>query len=150
MEPSRLPLEGQGYRTPLGELDIWVPSASLVLVRMTGVGDARFAGPVLEHFDAAAKAGAPVHLFVDFQRLDTYESGLRTRATAHLGGQRQNIGGLHVLVRSRLVAMGVAVANLALGGIIRAHSQRASFSEALDRELRAQGVVGFSSAVLAA
>jgi len=150
VEAFPLHLSGKGYKSPLGELSIWAPSATLVLARMTGFGEARFVEPILEHFDKASAGGARVHLFVDFEHLDNYESGLRTRGTAYFVQRRASIASLHMLARSRLVAMGVAVANLALDGIMTFHSTRGPFNAALDRELLALGVVGFSSAVVAA
>jgi hypothetical protein len=50
-----------------------------------------------------------------------------------------------VLVGSTLTAMGVSVANLALGGIVTSHSKRTPFVFALDAALASAGVTGFSS-----
>jgi hypothetical protein len=68
--------------------------------------------------------------------------------TAAFLDKRKRISGLHVLVGSKLTAMGVSVANLALGGIVTSHSERPPFASALDQALTALNVRGFSSAAL--
>jgi hypothetical protein len=46
--------------------------------------------------------------------------------------------------------MGVAVANLALGGIIKSHTKRLDFNLSLDGVLRGAGIATFSSSILVA
>ena len=57
---------------------------------------------------------------------------MRTEWTHWLVTHRARLDDLHIVARSKLVTMGVAVANLALGGIIKLHAQReGEFSNAL-------------------
>jgi len=51
-------------------------------------------------------------------------------------------------MKSRLVAMGVTVANLALGGTVKATSERAPFKAWLDACIYENRIAGFSSNVL--
>jgi hypothetical protein len=53
-----------------------------------------------------------------------------------------------VLVKSRIVAMGVSVASLALGGIVKSRADTTSFRSALEAELRERRVTGFSADLL--
>jgi hypothetical protein len=61
---------------------------------------------------------------------------------------RERIATLSVLVKSRFVAMGVTVMNLALGGIVSSATDRANFVTGLDARLFDLRVVGFSSRAL--
>lgn len=89
-----------------------------------------------------------IHLFIDAEHVTSYDSSFRTELTARVAGDRQRIASFHILVKSRLVSMGVSVANLALGGIISATADRRQFTVKLDSFLFDHRVVGFSSNVL--
>lgn len=116
-------------------------------MRLQGHGEADFARPILEAFEHLEPAPA-AHLFFDAEELDDYESALRVDLTRGLFPERERVASFHVLVRSKLVAMGVSVANLALGGIVNSTSDRKRFKARLDACLFALRVVGFSSSVL--
>jgi len=126
---------------------IWLPAPTLLVVRLSGHGEAQFARPILEAFDKLEKSSA-AHLFFDAEELDNYESSLRVELTGRLFPERARLTSFHVLVRSKLVAMGVSVANLALGGIVNSTSDRKRFKARLDACLYSLRVVGFSSSVI--
>jgi len=126
---------------------IWSPVPTLLVVRLVGHGESQFARPILEAFDKLER-GSPAHLFFDAEELDDYESSLRVELTAALFPERERLASLHVLVRSKLVAMGVSVANLTLGGIVNSTSDRKRFKARLDACLFSLRVVGFSSSVI--
>jgi hypothetical protein len=72
------------------------------------------------------------HFMADLSELEDYHSSLRVDAVNII---KPNIGKLlsiQTCTRSRIVSMGVAVANLALGGILKNYSDKASF----DAEVR--------------
>jgi hypothetical protein len=145
---ERLPLDGRGFRTRSGLLSLWTPSPQIVLVKFEGHGDAAFVPPVVDVFEFALAATGSMSLFFDAVLLRSYDSRLRTELTTRFARDLDRIAELHVLARSRVVAMGVSVANLALRGRIEPHVDRATFLLAMDRALAAARVVGFSSQVL--
>jgi len=150
VEPFALPCDGAGFRSPKGRLGIWTPASDLLILRMTAQGDKAFVGPIIHAFDELSKHGQQQRLFFDLETMASYDSELRTQLTARFYEDRLRITAFHVLVGSKLTAMGVSVANLALGGIITSHSSRVPFVLALDAVIAASKVVGFeSSAVLA-
>jgi hypothetical protein len=79
---------------------------------------------VTERMDKVLQDAGKIVLFFDFGEMQSYESVMRVRWTEWLKLHRPQIVSLHVVARSKLVAMGVSVANLALGGIITAHTGR--------------------------
>jgi hypothetical protein len=115
---------------------------------MTDQGDKAFAGPIIRTFDDLAKRSQKLRLFFDLETMASYDSELRTQLTARFYEDRLRITAFHVLVGSKLTAMGVSVANLALGGIITSHSSRVPFVLALDAMLAASKVAGFQSSVV--
>lgn len=76
-------------------------------------------------------ASGPIRLFFEFWDMPTYDSQMRTEWTGWLLRHRSRLESLHVLARSKLVLMGVSVANLALGGIVKTHETTATFERAL-------------------
>jgi hypothetical protein len=143
-----LPFDGAGFRASKGELAVWTPSAKLLIVRFSGHGDKGFVAPIVQAFERLLTGPEPVTVFFDLHGMPTYDSELRTGLTGRFFDDRTRIGEFHVLTSSKLTAMGVSVANLALGGIITSHLQRAPFSIVLDATLTKQGVTGFSSKAL--
>lgn len=143
-----MPFEGAGYRSPKGRLGVWTPSPALLVVQFSGHGDKSFVRPIVEAFERLLAGDAPLHVFFDAGAMPTYDSELRTGLTGRLFDDRARISAFHVLSTSKLTSMGVSVANLALGGIITLHSERAPFSIVLDATLARQQVTGFSSKAL--
>jgi hypothetical protein len=123
------------FGTGHGELRLWVPASHLVVVTMIGRGD----GAVMPGFLAAAPPApndtVKQAVFFDMIRLEHYESPLRVGMTEWLLPRRTQVV-VHCLFRSKLVAMGVSVANLALGGIITTYTARSPFQAAFERAQR--------------
>jgi hypothetical protein len=115
-----------------GDLRLWIPAPNVFFVTMRGQGQGR----VMKPFSQAAPPPTAKHfLFYDLWELESYESELRKQMTSWVMERRSLVAEMHVLLRSKLVSMGVSVANLALGGIITTHTQRAPFQKAFDRVL---------------
>ena len=116
-------------------LTIRRPAPHIELIRCEGHARAAHIDLVLENRETIVAECGRIALFDDLEEMNGYDSGVRLKLTdwgkKHLG----QIVAFHILTRSRLVAMGVTVANLALGGHIQAHTQRRAFEEALRQEV---------------
>jgi hypothetical protein len=123
------------YTTDRGVMTIERPAPHVMVVRGHGYAEAAFTGPVLAARDAIIDERGHIALFDDLERVTGYDSEVRTRLTGWASEHRRQIVAFHILTRSRLVAMGVAVASVALGGHIRAHTQRSAFERALVDEV---------------
>ncbi len=97
-------------------------------------GDARIAG-------SAGKQ----NVFHDWMELSGYDTKTRIRLTRWSVAHRHAFEEVHLAVRSRIIAMGVQVANVAVGGMMHAHTGIATLEVELARVLR---VVGTASASL--
>lgn len=112
-----------------------VPAATVVGVRVVGYLDTPLVPYTMQKTDELTARGVKPTVFNDWWEMTGYDSEARIRLTEWT---RSNLAlgktwPSHVLMRSKIVAMGVTVANMALGGALVVHSDRAVF----DAELRA-------------
>lgn len=70
-------------------------------------------------------------LFVDAEALGGYEPEIQTSATQWIKANRTRVQVQHMLVSSMITRMGLSVASLALGGIIKGYTSRADFEAAM-------------------
>lgn len=118
-----------------GELRIRRPSRSVLLFIEKGHLDSDFAPKISRACDDAIVGNNRIEIFVDCEFLDGYDPPIRTESTAWLNKHRTSVVKQHMLVRSRLTRMGLAVASLALGGLIDGYSERAPFERALRKAI---------------
>lgn len=148
VQQSALPQRGTCWRTSRGCVAIWTPFPTLLVVALQNQGEGAFAAPILSAYRAMKREAGRLHLFFDAEHLTNYDSALRTSLTAGFFSGRDRLQEFQVLLGSKIVAMGVSVANLALGGIVSVTNDRQSFRSALDGTLYSLGVQGFSSNIL--
>jgi len=72
-----------------------------------------------------------MRFFHDWWEVDGYDNQARYALTSWTLKHRKRIQSADILTRSKIVKMGVAVGNIALGGLAKLHDNPASFREAL-------------------
>jgi len=107
------------------------PRPHVELLRAEGRASAEVADAILDHREKILSECGRIAIFDDLEHASGYDSNVRTRLTSWTSKHRPQITTFHILTGSRIVAMGVAVANVALGGSIKAHLKRADFEAAL-------------------
>ncbi len=112
-------------------------SAEAVLIKLGGTLTGAITPFVRKHVDPLIAQGRRPHVFLDALAVEGYESAARETMVAWVKQHRDKLASLHVLFRSKLVAMGVAVANVALGGMVTGHSDERAFYRAVDAVLPA-------------
>jgi hypothetical protein len=110
------------------------PEAGVVLLVMKGHARAEALPEALAELARFVKSEPGFDYFYDLWNLRVYDSPVRVELTDF--HRRVGLRSLHTLTRSRVVAMGVAVANLALGNRITVHSSRESFDQRLAARCR--------------
>lgn len=115
------------WQSSTGALRLDWNRLGVVAATVIGHGHAEYGAHITRRWDTAIRGGARITMLVDFSEMPTYESGLRTAMTNWALKNRASLEPAHILTRSKLVAMGVAVGNLALGGLLTPHATRASF-----------------------
>jgi len=121
--------------TDRGRYEIWVPAKGLVLQRVGGHGNADLVRAMIVQLDQAMSEGSPLSVFGDFEELEGYDADARSLLTKWTKDNFANLRVMHILVKSRAVATGVSVANVALRGAMRSHTERARFEAAFALEL---------------
>lgn len=103
----------------------------VLLVTLEGYLEATTGHAIATAIDRGLEASrGRIHLFFDLERVDNYRSEVRTGLTRILLARRPKVASIQVLTRSKIVKMGVAVANLTLGGV-RTFESRVAFERAL-------------------
>ena len=74
-------------------------------------------------------------IFCDWYEMTGYDSGARIASTEWVERHRASLERFHILFRSKLVSMGVAVANIATGGILQPTSNLAVFENELLKQI---------------
>jgi len=97
-----------------------------VLVTCEGHGDALYAKRITERLQSM---GGNLVIFFDGWLLVDYDSDLRIELTNWLIKNRDRLAELHAVYQSRLVAVAIEVANVALGGLIKIHPSRSTFDQ---------------------
>jgi len=102
----------------------------------SGVVDTEMAGRIVEAGDRVVADTRPIVAFHDWEALTGYEPKCREILTDWGLRIRADVEAVHLLVRSRLVAMGVSVAGLVLQGMLVSYSTRAPFEAALEERVK--------------
>src|SRR5262249_49153281 len=74
-------------------------------------------------------------LFIDLAKMTGYDSDYRREISKWGERMQSRFGEVRVLVRPRIVAMGIAVSNLTARGKLKPTTQRAEFQKALDEAI---------------
>lgn len=130
-EYARLSPERERWSTPRGELIVWQPRHDVVVFQASGHISRPFTAPVVERIEQLLDAGLRPTVFDDLEHAVSYDGVVRMEITRFAARTAPRIAATHVLVRSKLIAMTVAVANLALRQHLTVHSARDDFDAAL-------------------
>ena len=118
------------FTSSRGEATISILKADVAVLKITGHLDRHMGIHVLEIVTKQTQSTKRLHIFCDWAEMTGYESDVRSAFTQWAATHRSRVT-FHLLVGSKLVAMGVSVANLALGGILVGYTNRSSFDAAL-------------------
>jgi len=114
-----------------GEMWIWWrPGMRAFVTAATGHGTAELGTPFLAELEKASALGA-CEVWDDWSRITSYEAALRVQITDWTRARPELAKNCHILVGSKLIAMGLSVANMLLGGVMDVRSDRAAFERAL-------------------
>lgn len=136
VEPARLEQTvdtetEKAWSSDRGTLVVRQPTPWVLLYVETGHLQAEFAPLIIDAYERATASGERPHVFVDCERLVTYDGEIRRQPSQWIADNRHRIQVQHMLVRSRFTRMGLQLASLFLGGIIVGHHERRTFEQAL-------------------
>lgn len=119
--------------TSRGRLEAYALAPEIFVTVVTGHMETPHADEFVAYGDSrlVARRGKKLRIFHDWTAMTGYESSCRQQLTTWSAKHLGEMAEVHMALRSKIVAMGVQVANLALGGMIRAHTNLADVEVAL-------------------
>lgn len=120
----------ESWKTGAWDLLMTSPAHGVFFTRVSGHADLDCALHVMRAFDRlAALTLGDLEVFHDWEHVTGYDSIVR-QEFVRWAQEHPKQGDAHILVKSRLVAMGVSVANVALGGRLKVYADRPKFERA--------------------
>jgi len=107
------------------------PVKGIVVYRLVGFASVEFFRQVRPDLEAAISRAGSIELFADAGGLEGYDARFRIEWVDWFIANKKMLAAIHVFVLSRLARMGVSVANLATGGMLKQYDSMASFDVAL-------------------
>lgn len=141
------PPDARRYSEPRCELWIWQAVPGVVVQKCVGHAPAAIGRAMVQRLSAIATAGERFVIFDEWQGVTGYDTETRTIVTDWTRANVHLLDGIHILVGSKLVAMGISVSNLVTGGIATSYSDPIRFKRALTDEIerRARGTARLGS-----
>jgi hypothetical protein len=109
---------------------------NVVLVRLNGHLDAGFAEHIKGAIGAVLAEGKKPHLFFDAWNATSLDTAFRAQLTPWHRQIAPRVEGQNVLVKSKILAMAITVANMAIGHILKPYNKRHEFEAAIDNARR--------------
>jgi hypothetical protein len=109
---------------------------NVVFMQLNGYLDKEYVTNITQPVDKLIVAGVKPLIFNDWWEMTGYDTDARLKLTDWIFWMRGKIQGSHILVRSKIVSMGVSIANLALGGMLTVYTDRQEFALAYRRAVR--------------
>jgi hypothetical protein len=119
--------------TPRGRAEVDLRRPGLAEIRYAGLATGHFPRELQPRLDRWIAAGKRVSLFIDAVDLKSYDTEFRSLWAAWMRTNRAQIDSVHILFKSKLVEMGIAIVNPFVGGFIEPWSDRAGFEAALNK-----------------
>jgi hypothetical protein len=131
LAPDLLPVnEAQTVVSGLGTVRLWHPAPTVFVVRVEG----NLTEAISRAINAAGRrivaTDRRLAVFQDFELMTGYDRPARQELTRGGMELRKYVDMSHFLVRARIVALGVQIANIVLGNL-KVHPTRAAFENLL-------------------
>lgn len=128
-KPDRAQIEGVG-----SELFLWSPAAGVFCGCVRGNVSRASIDAYIEGMELVGKEHAWLDVFHDWEGVKGYRPDVRARLTAWSNDRHERMpGSAHALFASKLVAMGVSLANTVLRRKMFVYASRDPFAAALAR-----------------
>ena len=129
------PRDAVQLKTERGSILYWELGRGLYMTEVHGFMTHPMSQLLIRQADPLYAYGGKVLGFHNWFDMENYESVCRVELTSWVLRHRAH-SSLHIGLRSRMVAMGVSVANLALGSLILVHNEPRMLEEAVSDALR--------------
>jgi hypothetical protein len=120
------------WESPRGSLTISHPAPGVILFTYHGYMTAEVVPFIERSVNRVLAAGHRPDLFIDLDDMSGYDSEYRQDVSKWGAKFYRRFGEVRFLVRSKIIAMGIAVSNLTSEGRLRPTTRRSEFQTALD------------------
>lgn len=124
--------DGTRFSTTNGSIEMTSPQRHLVINRYRGLAESELAGPVLTELTRLAESSRAIWIMNDAEALTDYDSGFRQQWTEWIRKHRHLIKSFHLLHTSSVIRVGVNLANIIVGDLIKSYPDRSAFDAAID------------------
>jgi hypothetical protein len=124
------------HHTARGELKIWRAAPTVMVFKYKGHTDGGYVDFIERVIDNAFENQTDLHFLVDCEEQTGFDAHFRERIVEWAKKWEPRTLTYCLLARSRVVAIGMAVANLLIGGKITVVSSRKAFSSQLELAVR--------------
>ena len=121
----------QSWVLERGSLICEEAGARIVRFRFTGHVDASFAGHVQRTVETLLAGGARPHLFFDAEAATGLDTQFRVQLTPWHKRIAAQVQSQNVLLKSKIMAMAISVANMTSGHVIKPYNKRQEFEAAI-------------------
>lgn len=123
------------YDTARTHAALWLPAPGVVVTRADGVGDLGSISIYTRKMDELVATGRRYHVFHHWQGVTSFRPEAREHVRKWASTRLDRLNDARYLVGSKLVAMAISVASLALGRRLRVTTREAEFSRWLDEAI---------------
>jgi hypothetical protein len=102
------------YDTPATRARLWVPAPGLVVTRCEGIGDLGAIQVYTARMDKLLASGQRIRVFHHWLEVSSFQPEAREHLRAWATRRHADLNDAHYLVRSKIIAMAISVAALAL------------------------------------
>jgi hypothetical protein len=128
------------WESPRGSLAISHPAPGVIVFTYHGHMTAEVVPFIERSVDRVLAAGHRPDLFIDLDDMSGFDSAYRQEVSRWGSRCFRAFGEVRFLVRSKLIAMGIAVSNLTAGGRLKPTTRRSEFQSALDAAISRHSV----------
>lgn len=132
VEKTSLPNGDSEWKTSRGVARVARPVEGVILVTVTGHSSMDFYPLYTGEAEKLLSRGRSLDWFADYAEMTSYDSDIRLALSEFTNKYKAQLTTVGVLVKSRIVSMGVTVASLATGGKVSSFSDRAKFQASVD------------------
>jgi phage protein D len=138
---------GEHYQSARSAATLWLPARGVVVPRARGYGDLGIVRFYTARVDRVLLANPQLRMraFHHWLDVDRFDSKARAHLRTWADQQAKSLADAHYLVSSRILAMAISAAALALGRNLVAHTDEEKFEAVLDEAIRASSALPASA-----
>ncbi len=130
MESRRIDPQTEQWTFPRALVTVSTPRTGVLRTTVAGYATTEVGALLIQQFQSAITRFGSVVVFDDWEAATGYDSDVRVKLTDWTRRSQSSIPEIHILVGSKIVAMGLSVAALVVSHGLHVHPHRKAFEAA--------------------